>query len=230
MYPAKLEIKDTTETTTSASYLDLLLSIWRDGQLHTSIYDKRDDLNFHIPNFPFLSSNIQSSPVYGVLYDTPGLAPRMNVLFWGLGDFPVSFSNRDTSRNAWNRHSGSFMVDTGILFSNMKSPSHECYMTFWSLTNSDFPTNQTFHKFHDLDTEFELYRLWVVSMEHLQRVWRASGERLPFRTPDSVPHCGTCLCCNCWDRIPWTCHVFTRLLTSNTPWYFLDFAFVRVSI
>ena len=60
------------------------------------------------------------------LYDTPGLAPRMNVLYWGPGDFPVSYSNRNTSRNAWNRHSGSFMVDMGILFSNMKYPSHEC--------------------------------------------------------------------------------------------------------
>ena len=58
--------KDTTESTTSASYLDLLLSIGRDGQLHTSIYDKRDDFNFHITNFPFLSSNIPSSPAYGV--------------------------------------------------------------------------------------------------------------------------------------------------------------------
>ena len=124
MYPAELEIKDTTESTTSASNLDLLLSIGRDGQLHTSIYDKRDDFNFHITNFPFLSSNIPSSPACGDLslnlYDTPGLAPRMNVFFWGPGDFPVSYSNKDTSRNAWNRHSGSFMVDTGILFSNMK--------------------------------------------------------------------------------------------------------------
>ena len=56
----------TKESTTSASYLDLLLSIGRDGQLHTSIYDKRDDFNFHITNFPFLSSNIPSSPAYGV--------------------------------------------------------------------------------------------------------------------------------------------------------------------
>ena len=130
MYPAELEIKDTTESTTSASYLDLLLSIGRDGQLHTSVYDKRDDFNFHITNFPFLSSNIPSSPAKEFLslnlYDTPGLAPRMNVLYWGPGDFPVSYSNRDTSRNAWNRHSGSFMVDMGILFSNMKYPSHEC--------------------------------------------------------------------------------------------------------
>ena len=65
-YPAELEIKDTAESTTSASYLDLILSIGRDGQLHTSIYDKRDNFNFHITNFPFLSSNIPSSPAYGV--------------------------------------------------------------------------------------------------------------------------------------------------------------------
>ena len=36
------------------------------AQLHTSLYDKRDDFNFHITNFPFLSSNIPSSPAYGV--------------------------------------------------------------------------------------------------------------------------------------------------------------------
>ena len=56
----------TTESTTSVSYLDLLLSVGRDGQFHTSIYDKRDDFNFRITNFPFLSSNIPSSPAYGV--------------------------------------------------------------------------------------------------------------------------------------------------------------------
>ena len=66
MYPAELEIKDTTESITSASYLDLLLSIESDGQLRTSLYDKRDDFNFHITNVPFISSNIPSSPAYGV--------------------------------------------------------------------------------------------------------------------------------------------------------------------
>ena len=66
MYPVELEIKDTTESNTSAFYLVLLLSIGRDGQFHTSIYDKRDDFNFHITNFPFLSSNITTSPTNGV--------------------------------------------------------------------------------------------------------------------------------------------------------------------
>ena len=65
MFATHFKIKDTTESNTSASYLDLLMSIGRDGQLHTSIYDKRDDFNFHITNFPFLSSNIPTSPAYG---------------------------------------------------------------------------------------------------------------------------------------------------------------------
>ena len=32
-------------------------------------------------------------------------------------------------------------------------------MTFWPLTNSDLPTNQTFYQFHDLDTDFDLHRI-----------------------------------------------------------------------
>ena len=66
IYSAELEIKDTTESNTSGSYLDLHLSIESDGQLRTSLYDKRDDFNFHIINFPFPSSNFPSSPAYGV--------------------------------------------------------------------------------------------------------------------------------------------------------------------
>ena len=68
MYPAKFEIKATTESTTSASYLDLLLSIGSDGKLHTSSYDKRDDFNLHIKNCPFLNSYVPSSPAYGLFF------------------------------------------------------------------------------------------------------------------------------------------------------------------
>ena len=66
MYPAEPEIKDTMESNTSASYFDLLLSIESDGQLRTSLYDKRDEFNFSITNLLFLSSKIPSSPAYGV--------------------------------------------------------------------------------------------------------------------------------------------------------------------
>jgi hypothetical protein len=36
------------------------------GQETTWLYDKQDDLNFFIVNFPYLCSNIPASPVYGV--------------------------------------------------------------------------------------------------------------------------------------------------------------------
>ena len=66
IYPNELEIKDTTETVNSSSYLDLHLSINNTGRLYTKLYDKRDDFNFQIVNFPFLCSNIPTSPAYGV--------------------------------------------------------------------------------------------------------------------------------------------------------------------
>ena len=34
--------------------------------IKTSIYDKREDFNFKIVNFPFLNSNIPNNPVYGI--------------------------------------------------------------------------------------------------------------------------------------------------------------------
>ncbi|KAK3098720.1 hypothetical protein FSP39_022388 [Pinctada imbricata] len=43
-----------------------MLSYDTDGHMNTSLYDKRDDFNFSITNFPFLGSNIPSSPAYGV--------------------------------------------------------------------------------------------------------------------------------------------------------------------
>ena len=45
---SKLEIKDTTESSMSASYLDILLSRDINGKLTAQLYDKREDLNFSI--------------------------------------------------------------------------------------------------------------------------------------------------------------------------------------
>jgi hypothetical protein len=66
IYPDELEIKDITESDNSASYLDILLTIDSSGGLTTSLYDKRDDFDFAIVNFPFLCSNMPLSPAYGV--------------------------------------------------------------------------------------------------------------------------------------------------------------------
>jgi hypothetical protein len=66
IYPIELEIKDTTETYMSASYLDLHLEVDSEGRLRTKLYDKRDDFNFPIVNFTFICSNIPATPAHGV--------------------------------------------------------------------------------------------------------------------------------------------------------------------
>ena len=66
IYPIELEIKDTTNTGRSASYLDLHLEIDSEGWLRTKLSDKRDDFNFPIVNFPFICNNIPAAPAYGV--------------------------------------------------------------------------------------------------------------------------------------------------------------------
>ena len=65
-YTIELEIKDITDTDRYASYLDLHLDVDSESRLRTKQYDKRDDFNFPIVNFPFICSNIPAAPAYGV--------------------------------------------------------------------------------------------------------------------------------------------------------------------
>ena len=64
IYPIEIEIKDTTDTARYASYLDLHMQ--HDLRLRKKLYDKRDDFNFPIVNFPFICSNIPAAPAYRV--------------------------------------------------------------------------------------------------------------------------------------------------------------------
>ena len=58
--------KDATYTSdTEAAFLDLHLSI-SNGIVSTKIYDKRDDFDFEIVNFPFLDGDVPRSASYGV--------------------------------------------------------------------------------------------------------------------------------------------------------------------
>jgi hypothetical protein len=61
-----MEVKETTDTASSASFLDLYLEFDDSGQLNAKIDDKRDDFNLKIINFPNMCSNIPASPVNGV--------------------------------------------------------------------------------------------------------------------------------------------------------------------
>ena len=43
-----------------------VLKLDTNGKITTQLYDKHDDFNFFIVNFPYLYSNIPASPAYGV--------------------------------------------------------------------------------------------------------------------------------------------------------------------
>ena len=115
-----------------------LLSIGRDGQLHISLYDKCDDFNFHITNFPFLSSNIPSSPAYGVFISQLIRYARacssyecfilraMRLSNKLLGQGYVKERLKSSLRKFYGRY--------GDLTKQYEVPSPECYTTFWMMT------------------------------------------------------------------------------------------------
>ena len=62
LYPSRLTVEKANKSDHLADYLDLTFIMDSGDELSTRLYDKRDDFDFHIVNFPFLSSNIPSGP------------------------------------------------------------------------------------------------------------------------------------------------------------------------
>ena len=65
MYPSELQLSKANTTDIEAAFLELHLSISNDI-VSTKIYDKRDDFDFEIVNFPFLDGDVPRSTSYGV--------------------------------------------------------------------------------------------------------------------------------------------------------------------
>ena len=64
IYPSELQLHKANTSDTKAAFLDLHLSI--SYIISTKIYDKRDDFDFKIVNFPFLDGDVPRSTSYGV--------------------------------------------------------------------------------------------------------------------------------------------------------------------
>ena len=64
-YLSELQLNKSHTSDTKAAFLDLHLSISNDI-VSTKIYDKRDDFDFEIVNFPFLDGDVPRSTLYGV--------------------------------------------------------------------------------------------------------------------------------------------------------------------
>ena len=65
IYPSELQLNKANASDTKAAFLDLHLSISNDI-VSTKIYDKRDDFDFEIVNFPFLDGDVPRSTSNGV--------------------------------------------------------------------------------------------------------------------------------------------------------------------
>ena len=65
IYPSELQLNKVNTSDKEAALLDLDLSISNDF-VSTKIYDKRDDFDFEIVNFPFLDGDFPRSTSYGV--------------------------------------------------------------------------------------------------------------------------------------------------------------------
>ena len=63
--PSELQLNKAKTSDTEAPILDLHLSI-SNGFVSSKIYDKRDDFDFDIVNFPFLDGDVPRRPSYGV--------------------------------------------------------------------------------------------------------------------------------------------------------------------
>ena len=63
LYHSELQLNKYYTSDTEASFLDLHLSVSNDI-VYTKIYDKRDDLDFEIVNFPFLDDDDPLSIFY----------------------------------------------------------------------------------------------------------------------------------------------------------------------
>ena len=67
IYPRELAVNLASNNTRDIAYLDLRIKI-EDASLDFSIYDKRDDFNFEIINFPYIESCIPKKSALGVFY------------------------------------------------------------------------------------------------------------------------------------------------------------------
>ena len=65
IYPRELQLNKANTSDKETSFLDLNIRVIG-NDIHTSVYDKRDDFGFPIVNFPCLSGDVRRLPSYGI--------------------------------------------------------------------------------------------------------------------------------------------------------------------
>jgi hypothetical protein len=142
IYPNELEIKYTTACFTSALYLVVLLKLNTDSKITTQLYDKQDDFNFSIVNFPHLCSKIQDSPahvvyIWQLFQYARAFLTYVKFLVRGI---PLT-SNMGFNCLIHRQFSASFIVVTMILFAHTTFLWATCCLICFILIIKLFSTN-----------------------------------------------------------------------------------------
>ena len=188
--------------------------IGRDGQLYTSIYDKRDNFNFHITNCPFLSSNFPSLPAYGIFRLQP---------IW----YAQAFSSYEyfilKARQLSNKllKQGyimgclklSFKIYGWYLFNSMKCPS--LAMLDAILKSDHFSATSHLIRLYIWLDFTPILLPWYRTLPNYERIPRSICNGCGMQAGKAYPciHLvlslfGTCICFNCWDQFFHTCSDF----------------------
>ena len=205
---------------------------WEGWLTHTSIYDERDDFNYYITNFPFMSSNIPSSPAYCV--------------------FISQFIHYDRAYSSYEcfilraRRLSRKLIKQGYIVEHLKSSFRKFYSRYVEFVQQyEVSFSRMLNEILTLDHQ------WLPSrsdIPHLSWAWyRAWPSRKYEWFPWSIRNgCSMtkgnpypsgylapfpfwdCLCSYCLDQIPRISNVFTRIFTLNIPWFFLDFAHFKI--
>ena len=88
IYPTELQLNKANSVDTEAPFLDFDLSITK-GIVSSKIYDKRDDFNFEIVNFPFLDVAVPRSSLDGVYIS------QLNIRFARVCSYVSDYHNRN---------------------------------------------------------------------------------------------------------------------------------------
>ena len=180
----------------------------------------------------FPSSNIPSSPAYGVFnsrsYSMPRLALFMIFFFWGVR-LSCKLRRQGYVRKRLKSSFRKFYGQYWDLIKHYEVPSHICYMAFWdmiiyrdTLHWSDISPNRDFVTELNLITVYDVITLFQeVSKGHLQPVRLVNRGHLLLRTPGPDAFC-TCIYSNVLIILSWTFHVcgpfdFRTLFVTNVP-------------
>ena len=87
IYPSELQLNKANTSDTEAAFFDLHLSISNDI-VFTKIYDKRDNFDFEIVNFPFLDGDFPCSTSYRVYIS-------QLIRFAGASSYVTDFNTRN---------------------------------------------------------------------------------------------------------------------------------------